>query len=425
MLLAFGKFDNYLECPQKLFENNAIVKIEKSTMISQISNYETIIIRHPIINEFCSIEENTFKNFNNLKILKINPVDSISIKSNAFCNLSNLIQLDLSLFQYQYLSTNFSQTNQQTININLDSFAGLINLKGLTFRSFKFECLINNIFNSLSKLETLRFESCTIDKIEEKAFDGIENLFQLCLNGCYFNENDLIAFKNLKEIQSLEISNIKLGQLKNVEYERKLNQFVQVFKNLKHLRSCDNNLKIIINEKIINDYITVNLQSLCIDINSKPSITRQKPLKYQQVLPHYHTKIIDNLNNDIFKNLKNLEILEIKSNGLFEIESYSFKNLHNLKKLNLSHNSICVLKQYAFYGLGKLVEIDLSMNNIEIIDKDAFNGCNLNLENLSLLHNPIKINDLTEFIIKHDFNQNINIKFDKYSLTSNYFKFKN
>ena len=72
-----------------------------------------------------------------------------------------------------------------------------------------------------------------------------------------------------------------------------------------------------------------------------------------------------------FRNMKNLDELDLSYNRLNEISSEAFVGLVNLRSLKLSANNISVDIQYALKDLAKLEYVDVSNNSLEKVHTDG------------------------------------------------------
>ncbi|XP_019620927.1 PREDICTED: slit homolog 2 protein-like [Branchiostoma belcheri] len=84
---------------------------------------------------------------------------------------------------------------------------------------------------------------------------------------------------------------------------------------------------------------------------------------------------------DLFKDLKDLEELDLDNNQITDIEVGSFDGLENLRLLFLYRNALEKLASGLFKGMTNLLQIYLSSNNITTVEDGAFEG----LENLQLI----------------------------------------
>ena len=96
---------------------------------------------------------------------------------------------------------------------------------------------------------------------------------------------------------------------------------------------------------------------------------------------------ISSIENNSFDSLTNLETLSLALNNITNLNQDGiFKNLLNLNELNLSRNSIEILNKNLFQNLNKLLIIDLSFNKIELIRNYSFDSL-FNLKSLYLNDN--------------------------------------
>jgi hypothetical protein len=101
-----------------------------------------------------------------------------------------------------------------------------------------------------------------------------------------------------------------------------------------------------------------------------------------------------------FRGMKNLNILNLKSNQIQTIESFSFESNKNLEELNLAYNSIRVINSNVFNGFSNLKVLDLLANPLEKLEKNSFNNTtikriivsigNITAENVCIFKNELK-----------------------------------
>lgn len=132
-----------------------------------------------------------------------------------------------------------------------------------------------------------------------------------------------------------------------------------------------------------------------------PTIKRN----YFEIFYNMHTFILSNveletMQMEIFREAKNVSVLDISQNKLTEIPSLIFFNAIKLKNLDFSNNTIKVIAPMAFEGAINLQTLNLSYNQINEVDT-------LNLPNLQTL--DLSNNNLTE-LLDHAFDKLVNLK---------------
>jgi Leucine-rich repeat (LRR) protein len=88
-----------------------------------------------------------------------------------------------------------------------------------------------------------------------------------------------------------------------------------------------------------------------------------------------------------------LQILDLSSNELTDIDSHLFDNKSNLTELILACNRMRIINKDLFRQLRSLRRLDLSFNDISIIENEALAGLD-NLQILDLSHNRLLITSL-------------------------------
>ncbi|KAF2879133.1 hypothetical protein ILUMI_27040 [Ignelater luminosus] len=89
-----------------------------------------------------------------------------------------------------------------------------------------------------------------------------------------------------------------------------------------------------------------------------------------------------------------IKYLTISSCDVETIHENAFRNLNNLEELDLGNNSISILPDRVFKRSGELKKLNLSNNNIEELSRNTFEG----LSNLKLLY--LSKNTISRFHIK-------------------------
>ncbi|KAF2879135.1 hypothetical protein ILUMI_27042 [Ignelater luminosus] len=99
---------------------------------------------------------------------------------------------------------------------------------------------------------------------------------------------------------------------------------------------------------------------------------------------------IETINENAFRNLNNLQELDLGNNSISKINESIFKWSEELKKLNLSNNNIEELSRNTFEGLHNLKQLYLSKNAISKFDIKTLDPAK-NLEEMYLDNNQITV----------------------------------
>lgn len=119
---------------------------------------------------------------------------------------------------------------------------------------------------------------------------------------------------------------------------------------------------------------------------------------------------LKNISGKIFKHIPRLRSLQLGSNAIKQFEIGALSNLSNLVQLNLQNNLLDILPSDVLQSLTNLTFLDLSNNKLTSLDKDAFQF-NTQLTELFLLNNLLE--ELPEGIFRN------NIMLKKLSLRLN------
>lgn len=113
-------------------------------------------------------------------------------------------------------------------------------------------------------------------------------------------------------------------------------------------------------------------------IHRRSSIVPRVPTTTQNL--YIFQNGINNLSQDDFKGLGELEMLDLSQNELAEIPDGVFEMLSKLKNLDLSSNYITHISKDSFSGLVQLERLYLHANRIQSIHVGAFEGLEMLLE---------------------------------------------
>nr|XP_004663766.1 toll-like receptor 7 [Jaculus jaculus] len=265
------------------------------------------------------------------------------------------------------------------------SFLKCLNLSGNAIG----QTLNGSEFQPLRELKYLDFSNNRLDLLHSTAFGELHRLevLDLSSNSHYFQSEGITHMlnftKNLKFLKKLMMNDndIATSASRTMDSE-----------SLRTLEFRGNHLDVLWRDGD-NRYLQffknlVNLEELDI---SKNSLSFLPPGVFDGMPPNL--KILS-LAKNMFKSfnwnklqlLKNLEILDLSHNQLTTVPNRLANCSRNLKKLILSHNQIRHLKKYFLEDAFQLRYLDLSSNKIQVIQKTSFPENVLNNLEMLLLH---------------------------------------
>jgi hypothetical protein len=213
-------------------------------------------LRHGVLANFSTVEQNWFKNADVLETLTISFSNITRIEGEVFVNLENLIALSLRL-------------NLLT-HIDEKAFVGLKKLKHLDLGENSLSNLHPGMFNELTKLENLYLDLNQITELHENLFARLESLkvLNLLMNPITNLQPNL--FRNLKNLKSLHMANTPLESIPEGIFKTNLNlEFIDFensklsripyksFSHLKKLRDINLRNNICISENIGNQNASI------------------------------------------------------------------------------------------------------------------------------------------------------------------------
>lgn len=245
--------------------------------------------------------------------------------------------------------------------------------------------------------------------VSRNAFANVKSLnflsFSMLKNLDLFNQIDLTYIKNLttfkidkyaltEEIETIDVKTIT-SLLETVKNFKSLKEFYLIESKVGNINFQLSSMKNLNKIDLTNNLI--NQASL-----TSGSVT-------QLILEQNKISSVD---RDWFKNLANLNLLNLAKNSLSKISKETFKDLLKLEILDLSENSIVEFDEHTFVKGNKLKSLDLTSNKLEdisfleenifdslkylkassnLIDKNDFSKFNLpNLESLIMENNLLK-----------------------------------
>ncbi|KAK7573829.1 hypothetical protein V9T40_011020 [Parthenolecanium corni] len=359
-------------------------------------------IRDSRINYF---PESILEGLKELKVLIFSNISLKSVTANLFKFTPELI----------YLGLNDNELEE----LLADTFEHLTEIRQIDLTSNKLKTLPKGIFHRSRQEKVARvfLADNNLTKLEEDVFQT-ENLELLTLSGNHVRHIDNNTFKNLYELESLNMTATFTAEvdrlpkalfsnssnLKYLQMDKNHFQFLEVgiFHNLRQLKVLDlsfNKLKDLDDDIFKNN---IHLETL-----------------------HLSNNKLKNLSKNIFKDLQELTKLDLSNNQLTNLDPEIFLGLTHLSILNISYNTVnlaAVGNYSVLKNCSNLIEIHATNNNISKIFIDwRRNGklWKLNLKNNPLPSSEIKMSPKfpgVEFhFTSHD---SINVRFDNKSIGS-------
>ncbi|KAM6978362.1 toll-like receptor 7 [Tautogolabrus adspersus] len=262
-------------------------------------------------------------------------------------------------------TTNLTLTINHIPTLNSTSFHGLENLTEIDMRC-------NCVPIKIGPKDRVCTKSVTI---EEDTFTNLRNLRALYLDGnqLYSIPKGLppnLILLSLEVNHIVEISKSNLTGLRNI-------QILYLSQNCYYRNPCNDSYKI-----EADAFLQLsNLTLLCLKSNNLSFIPHQLPASLKEL--YLYNNKIPNVTDEDFKNLTNLEILDISgncprcynapfpcnpcpNNSPLNISGAAFKMLTKLKILRLHSNSLTFVLPEWFATTTELSELDLSSNFLAI-----------------------------------------------------------
>ncbi|XP_067885523.1 CD180 antigen [Heterodontus francisci] len=352
-------------------------------------------------NTYLKIQGTTFTQLNktNLTSLDLSNNRLTALQDNSFQWLHSLEYLQLE--------------NNSIRHVTPKTFAGLENLKGLNLKKGltmqdipnKIESVIDDYsFQWLKNLVNLNLEDNIIGAIRANTFSGLTSLKYLSLYNCLVGLKTISneTFKSLAEspLVSLNLTKTKISKLQHGAFSW--------FKNLKKL---DIGLNSIAQTLTGEEFRGLNaIEEIYLSYNSMLILTSSSfvHVPSMKILMLSKSKIVSlNFQPSPFHPLQNLTVLDLSNNNLANLDKDVFSELQHLQVLKLQHNNLARLWKSInpggpvlyLSGLKELQRLDLQSNGLDELPGKAFCGLHklkildLSLNNLNFLPDPV-FNDL-------------------------------
>jgi Leucine-rich repeat (LRR) protein len=233
-----------LECLSLAYNN---IKTLKSNTLTGLINLKDLNISYCGMGD---IEENVFEKLDKIESICLNDNNFETIKTHFFNEpaLKHLNKLDLSACNIRHIQPGSFQNLFSLRELHLSRnhfeivkdnfFVGLHNLDYLNLSFCRIKVLESNVFNDLTCLTLLRFESNLIEHLDPmSSLTKLRKLKKLYLNSCLISNIDAKTFKEMSFLHYIDLSNNKINihasQLANMG----LNENLQISNNVLFLDS--------------------------------------------------------------------------------------------------------------------------------------------------------------------------------------------
>ncbi|XP_067878876.1 toll-like receptor 21 [Heterodontus francisci] len=297
-------------------------------------------------NRIFTISSHAFAYALHLQTLMLNINNIAVIKKTAFSNLTSLQLLRLD--------------NNLITDIYEDTFSDLRSLRILNLRNNRISIVFSKVFANLNNLEILDLGGNKIRSLTNLSFSGLYNLTKLYLDRNYIIHISRDIFSNLLLLKVLDLTS------NQIRYNTGLIT-TSPFVNLTHLHSLKlqaqqpHGINIIPPEffkglvSLSDLYIGGNKLSLSKDVFE--DLNKLRFLSMPDTCNGIHS-----LSPGIFKNLQNLERLDLENVGLRSMSLDILGNLSNLRTLVLGKNAIQTVNSTVVEHLPSLTYLDLRKN---------------------------------------------------------------
>lgn len=307
--------------------------LSTENIVKSISN---VVIPYYTLNndKIIGIEENVFQNCNMSEVML--PDDLHFIKQYAFQNCSNLLSIELPLYNFNKLEYGLFESCSSLLSIDIpdnvieiqnECFKNCISLSNIKLPS-NIKYIAQNLFENCYSLSTINLHR-NISYIYDEAFKNCSNLISIDIADSIINLGNS-TFENCTNLMSVVLPD---GRLLNIP-----NRF---------LYNCYNISTIYLPHTLttINDEAFANCSNLI-------SVS----------IPNYITKIGD----AVFENCSLLSNVNLKEN-ITTIGNYAFNNCINLYKINMV-SSLTSIGEYAFNNCSNLTAFHIPSSIVNIND---------------------------------------------------------
>ena len=292
------------------------------------------------------LRSGTFQTMPFLRKLYLHNSSITAIENNAFSGLDNLRHLDLSL---NFLFDIPAHLPSSIAILDLSENKNITELK-------------SNQFRNLRNINTLRLTSCSINRIHNDAFIGLDDMVMISLSHNNLTGNSLITstFYQARSLETIMMTHNPIGSIPDS---------AKAFQDIPNLREVDfseSSIRSFPYNLFLNS--SLNLNSLFLAGNELgPAIERDSEgrmfgrLNALTYLDLQENKI-SHIPSNLFQNLGSLQVLDLSQNFISSWELGLFTNTPLLSKMRMDLNNITSLSLGHLKEVGQLLLWNLSGN---------------------------------------------------------------
>ncbi|XP_078071164.1 toll-like receptor 3 [Mustelus asterias] len=359
---------------------NTHLKVQNTTFVGlNKTNLTSLDLSN---NRLTTLQDNSFEWLRNLEYLHLENNSIGHITRKTFAGLGNLKSLNLK----KGLKGQNVRTEAESL-IDDYSFQGLKNLVQLNLEGNSIAGIRAHTFSGLTSLQYLSLYNCLVDlkTISNETFVSLAEspLVNLNLTKTKISKLHGGAFSWFKSLKKLDIGLNSIAQTLTGEEFRGLGEVEEIY------LSYNTKLALTPSSFVhVPSMKTLMLsKSNIVSLNFQPSPF--DPLRNLTVLDLSNNNLA-NLDKDVFRELQQLRVLKLQHNNLARLwKSINpggpvlyLSRMKELQILDLQTNGLDELPEKAFQGLYKLSVLDLSLNNLNFLPDGVFND----LRSLKLLH---------------------------------------
>ena len=358
-----------------------------------------------------------------------------TLSSGVFAGLSTLVYLSI--------------TNNKLDRLDDFAFKELTVLKFLFLDNNRLKIISRHTFVGLGNLKILSLQGNLLHTADERSFENLPLLNHLIASDNHFNELPKLLFSNLSELTSLELGGNEVeilhqglldettalerldlsrnnifeigGRFLNSSFMLKKinlhgnpllkiqNYTFSELKHLSHLNMADNyaifdgyqntftpNWSLRSNVEYLDlQNSALRTTTVLFDILESKTQTSELRLSKNYLgienesenirvllekvplleLIDMDSNLIEQINSQTFSNASRLKYIYLQNNRITKISEYSFVGLSQLEVINVAGNRLRRLDNLTFVNLPRLNSVDLSSNDIYFIDTNSFFDC--------------------------------------------------